>query len=247
VIVIREEIRRPLADHLARTMGTRFDVQLVSQRLDDLPGRRVTPVERTRPWGTTHAVWAARHVLTGPFVVANADDHYGPGAYRALQDHLAGAGAFGDWALAGYRLGDVLSPHGPVNRGVCKVDDEGWLEDVVEVRDIRTTREGAIEGRVEGRDPTTLDGGDTASTNLWAFTSGAMPFLEAGLARFVDERGDDLAAECLLPEVGRDGLRDGKCRIRVYPVDDAYFGVTRAEDRPDVEARLARRGHPWES
>lgn len=147
VLVVREEIRVVVEKHLARTVGPRFDVQIVAQRLDDLPGGRPVPAGRSRPWGTTHAVWAARHALTGPFVVANADDHYGTGAYRALHAHLSGAGAFGAWALATYRLGDVLSAHGPVNRGICRVDDDGWLEDVVEAKDVQRTEGGVIEGR----------------------------------------------------------------------------------------------------
>jgi len=246
VLVVREEIRRVVEDHLARTVGSRFDVQLVSQRLDDLPGRRPVPAGRSKPWGTAHAVWAARHALTGPFVVANADDYYGKGAYRALHSHLSGAGAFGAWALAGYRLDDVLSVHGPVNRGICRVDDDGWLEDIVEVREIQRARRGLIEGRTREEGLLRLDGSETASTNLWAFTAGAMAFFEAGLNRFLDERGGDRDAECLLPDVIRVGLGDEKCRVRVYPVEDEYFGVTRSEDRPEVAERLARLGHPWE-
>lgn len=249
LVVVRGEIAGDVERHLARTVGGRMPVALVVQSLDDLPGGRRRPAARTKPWGTAHAVWAARGSLDGPFVVANADDYYGPEAYAALAGHLAEVGRSGPenpWGLAGFRLGDVLSPHGPVNRGLCRVDGDGWLQDVVEGRDLRRTRDGTVEGRTRERGAVRLTGDEPVSTNLWAFTRRAVDFLEEGLARFLDGRGrTDPEAECLLPDLVREGLRKHVCRVRVRRVDAAFFGVTHPEDRPGVVRGLAERGRPW--
>lgn len=250
-VVVRSEIADAVESHLRRTVAGRFPVELVVQDPGDLPGGYAPPPDRTAPWGTTHAVWAARRVLDGPFVVANADDHYGPEAYVALAAHLSGVGGrggSGSWGLAGYRLGDVLSPHGPVNRGLCRVDEDGWLEDVVEGRELERNPAGLVEGWTREQGPVRLSGDEPVSTNLWAFTREAPAFLEAGLVRFLEERGrTDPEAECLLPDVVREGLRAGRCRVRVRRVQGDFFGVTHPEDRPEVVRRLARRGPPWGS
>jgi hypothetical protein len=260
VIVVREEITEAMGAHLARHVGERFPVELVHQRLDDLPDGRRPPEGRDKPWGPTHAVWSARHVLRGPFVVANADDYYGAHAYRVLHSHLMDADPRGGgldrpavpgrqlggaWALAGYRLGDVLSPHGPVNRGICRLDGDGWLVDVLEGRELRRTEGGGIEGWTREQGTIRLTGDEWVSTNLWAFTSDAMDRLEAWLGRFLDERGGDPEAECPLPDLIGMGLQLGECRVKTYFVDDEWFGMTRPEDRSDVVRRLAARGHPW--
>lgn len=248
VVVVRDPIVDAVESHLNRTVAGRMPVELVIQEPGDLPAGRTPPPDRRKPWGTTHAVWAAREAVDGPFAVANADDHYGPEAYVALADHLAGVGRGGRngaWGLAGYRLGDVLSSHGPVNRGLCRVDDEGWLQDVVEGRDLRRT-DGAVEGWTREGGSVRLTGNEPVSTNLWAFTRGAVPFLEEGLTRFLDGRGrSDAEAECLLPDVIRRGLRDGSCRVRVRRVEASFFGVTHPEDRAEVVRRLGERGPPW--
>jgi len=180
-------------------------------------------------------------------------DPVGLEAYSILHDHLVRAPAVSSppeapaaWALAAYRLGDVLSSHGAVNRGLCRVDPDGWLEDVVEGRELHRTMEGGIEGRTREHGTVLLGGDARVSTNLWAFAPGAAEILGEGLASFLDEQGDDPRAECTLPDVIRTGLRDRACRVFVYPVDGDYFGVTRVEDRPGVVDRLAKRGHPWE-
>lgn len=246
VVVVRDAIAEAVDRHLARTVDGRMAVEIALQDPRDLPGRRTPPPGRTRPWGTAHAVWAARGTLPGPFVVANADDHYGPEAYRTLAAHLAGAAASGPWALAGYRLGDVLSSHGPVNRGLCRVDEDGWLQDVVEGRDLRRADDGFVRGHTREEGEVRLTGDEPVSTNLWGFTGGALAVLEEGLARFLDGRGrTDREAECLLPDVVRAGLRDGACRVRVRSVDGDFFGVTHPEDRPAAVRRLAERGPPW--
>jgi NDP-sugar pyrophosphorylase family protein len=262
VVVVREEIAEAVEAHLTRTVAGRFPIELVLQRIDDLPGGRSLPSGREKPWGPTHAVWSARHVVRGPFVVANADDHYGAEAYRVLHSHLEGAAdipggggersdAPGDgptppWALAGYRLASVLSPHGPVNRGICRLDGKGWLEDVVEGRELRWTEVGGIEGWTREGGAVRLTGDERVSTNLWAFSSDALDRFEGWIGRFLDERGGDPDAECPLPDLIRMGLQRAECRVKTYAVDGDFFGMTRPEDRPEVVRRLAARGHPWE-
>lgn len=246
VIVVREEIEADIVEHLRRTVGSRLPWSVARQRLDDLPAGRPVPPERAKPWGTVHAVLAARDRLPGPFAVANADDHYGRDAYRVLHDHLSGAaGRTGAWALAGYRLGDTLSPHGAVNRGVCRLDGTGELEHVVEVKGLRRCEDGRVTGHTEAGEPLVLSGDETVSMNLWAFTLDAVEWLEAEMARFLDERGGEPGAECLLPGAVQAAIHAGVARVRVPSVEGDCFGVTHPEDRPAVVRRLAERGDPW--
>lgn len=245
VVVVRAAIRDQVWAHVERTVAARVPVELVDQELADLPGGWTPPPSRTRPWGTAHAVWAAREALEGPFVMANADDHYGPHAYRTLADHLSAADDVPSWALAGYRLGDVLSPHGPVNRGICRVDEAGCLEDVFEGKELERTADGTVRGRSESGEPLELAPDRLVSTNLWAFTPDVFPFLERGIDAFMERRGREPGAECLIPELVRRELGEGGCRVRVRPTHGRFFGVTHREDRAEVVRLLAERGPPW--
>lgn len=144
VVVLRPEIHEVIAGRLEEAVRDRMTIEFVRQELRDLSAGVHAKLARERPWGTAHAVWCARHAVTGSFVVANADDHYGPDAYLAMAGHLAEAGSThsGPWALAGYPLRDVLSVHGGVNRGICAVSEDEWLEDVTEGKELRHDGDG---------------------------------------------------------------------------------------------------------
>ncbi len=246
VVVVRPEIERAMASHLKDRAPHGMEITFVPQGLEDLPeGARAEP-DRERPWGTAHAVWCVRHAVTGSFVVANADDYYGPSAYRALGGVLAGSSDSGPWVVAGYGLRDVLSVHGGVNRGICEVSEDGWLEDITEGKDLRADRAG-VTGTSDHGEPLRLRGDETVSVNLWGFTHNVMSHLEEGFRRFLRERGRDPGAEYLLPNMVRDAIRSGGARVKVHEVGGPYFGITHPEDRPDVVRRLAERGPPWDS
>jgi hypothetical protein len=229
VLVIREELRAPLRDHVARVIGTALPVDYVEQHV---------PSGRAKPWGTGHAVLAARDAVDGPFAVCNADDYYGPGAYRLLAEHLAGdAGAPPLHALVGYRLDATLSAHGGVARAVASLGPDGLVTRVVEVRGVRRL-DGGLRGVTAAGEEGEFTGAEPASMNLWGFTRDVLPALEAQFATFLAApRAAD--AEFLLSTALDGQLAAGRARLRVLPAPDRWLGMTFAAELEPVRAALA--------
>jgi hypothetical protein len=236
VLVIREEQEESFREHAARLWGDAVAVRYAFQRLGDPPRPG-----RVKPWGTAHAVLAAAEHVTGPFAVTNADDFYGAASFALLADFLRDLDGTDERSLAlvGYRLGDTLSEAGGVSRGICRVDQEGRLRSVVEVRGIHRTAEG-ISGTTVAGELHHLTGDEVASMNLWGCTPAVFPLLQWRFDRFLETSAGDPAAEFLLAGAVSDELADGSVSIRVLPSPDAWFGMTFAEDRDLVAARLAQ-------
>ena len=227
VFVIREELEAAFRAHHARHRG-QVAIDYAIQRRNDLPAPFRVPGGRIRPWGTTHALLAARDAVTGPCLVLNADDYYGPESVGAGVRFLAQAGPT-DAANIAFMLMDTLSPHGPVSRAVLETDAHGWLTGIVERHDLTP----ALARR--------LPAAAAVSMNCWALGAGILPLLASEFAAFLREHGDDLKAECPLPEsLGRLAAR-GAIRIRVIPEGKGWLGVTYAADRDSVAARLPSR------
>lgn len=203
------------------------DVSLTLQRLDDLPSGFSVPSGRAKPWGTAHAVLAARDLVNSPFAAANADDFYGRAAWAALAVQLFQKPD--ETALVGYRLGDTLSPHGGVARAVCSVTEAGFLERIREVHDIQ-----AVGGP--------FTGAETVSMNLWGFPPVAFDALERYFSSFLLAAGSGV--EYLIPDAVAAMMADGQ-RVRVLPAGTGWAGVTYPADGDRVRALLgdlARRG-----
>jgi NDP-sugar pyrophosphorylase family protein len=232
-------IRRDFADAFRASVGERFagrvQVDYAFQELNDLPEGGVLPVGRVKPWGTGHALWCARAALHGPFAVVNADDFYGAHSLAALAAFLraqSGGVAHGVpvYAMVGFPLGNTLSEHGAVSRGVCTVAADGALRDIEEHTGILAAEVGA------GRryDPAT-----PVSMNCWGFTPEFLPQLDAGWRGFFAARGGEEKAEFYLPAAVNALVQAGAARVRVLPTADHWFGVTYREDKPRVQAALA--------
>lgn len=205
-------------------------VSCVTQRIEDLPGPAVAG--RTRPWGTGHALWAARDVVSGPFLLFNADDSYGPSAPAALVGALAGGG--NAFAMLGYRLDGTLSSAGTVSRAVCDLDADGCLRGLVEYPAIagdRTVVDGPEPGRV-------LPADALVSMNAWAFTPAVFPLLERTLTSFL-AAADPERGECYLPAAVDAAVRRGDAMVRVVPAADRWCGLTWPEDLAVVRRRFA--------
>ena len=146
IFVIKEELETDFREMVGDRVSRGVEVRYAFQRLEDLPeGAGISAGERSKPWGTTHAVLAARHLIKGPFAVINADDYYGPEAFRVLYDYLAHHTDRPDcfqYAMVGYRLGKTLSQNGGVARGVCRVSEDGMLENIVEQQSIEKDGKG---------------------------------------------------------------------------------------------------------
>ena len=264
VLVIREELEEAFRKEVLPRWPRELEVLFHRQRMDDLPvsglGDEVGALIRVRekPWGTAHAVLTARPLLPGAFVVLNADDFYGPSAYaRAmafLREEAPGRVAGNGrpvFALVAYTLRETLSRHGGVNRGLCRVSEDGWLQEVREVLDLHP-EEGEVRGRTLGGGAVSLTGEEPISTNFWVFTPEVFPLLEEGfrafLARELEEGGPGLAgggSEFLIPTEVNRLLQEGAVRVQVPRATDPFFGITHPQDREGVVrglGRLARDG-----
>lgn len=242
VLVIREELSTRVRDHVARAIGGAVPVQFVEQRLDDLPGGRPVPAGRVKPWGTAHAVLAARDAVEGPFAACNADDFYGRDALTRAAEFLAGGHA-GDspetFANVAYPLRDTLSAAGGVNRAVCHADGDGWLESVEEVVDIRRLGAGGYAGTdLRGR-PVPLTADALVSMNLWAFTPAVFALLRRGFAEFLAQPSAPQSEFLISHGIG-DAVRRGEARVRLLGTHSHWLGVTYPDDRPHVAEALRR-------
>lgn len=251
VMITRAELQADLRAHVADVIGRAVPMAWVTQRLDDLPSGFSPPAGRTRPWGTAHALRAARRDVTGPFASCNADDYYGPGAFHLLVRHFAQAtGASPPMhALTGYRLDRTLSPHGGVARAVATTDLRGELARLIEVLDLRADPAGgAITGRSVSGEPLAFAGGELASMNLWGFGSEVFAALEAQLSAFLAVAGHTADAELRLSDAIGEQVERGLARVRVLAAPDQWFGLTYAADlaavRESVRERIATGIYP---
>jgi len=239
VLIIREELRAPLREHVARVIRRALPINYVEQRLDDLPGGRRVPAGRVKPWGTGHAVLAAREALHGPFAVCNADDYYGPGAYRLLAEHLAAKASVPPLhAFVGYRLDATLSAHGGVARAVASTGPDGLVARLVEVKDVRPV-DGRLRGVTAAGEESEFTGAESVSMNLWGFTPDVLAVLEEQFTAFLDAQRRALDAEFLLSTALGDQVTAGRARLRMLPAPDRWLGMTFAADVEAVRAALA--------
>jgi len=235
-------IRREMLELFRETVGVRYEgkieVEYAFQELEPLPGGRVSPPGRTKPWGTGHAVLAAAHLLRGPFAVINADDYYGASGFAELATFLKTA-APSEYAMVGYRLDKTLSDHGTVSRGICRADETGYLIDITERTSIARTPEGIV---AEGKQPVILSGAEPTSMNFWGLLPDFLEKLERLFEEFLEERGEDLKAEFYLPAAVSSLIGTNEATVRLLHSNDPWLGLTYPEDRPLVAAALAEMG-----
>lgn len=242
VFVVRRRFQDTFRTQVAGRYESRVPVELACQELEELPPGFTVPAGRTKPWGTGHAVWCARHHLREPFAVLNADDFYGRDALRQLAHFLSSPSAGGDpvptGCLVGYRLDATLSPHGSVSRGICDVAPDGMLRSVVEHTAIAADDAGLRSTTPEeGR---RLTGQETVSMNCWGLPLQILPPLEEQLVRFLESRGKEPGAEFYLPDAVGAMIAGGVVRIRVLPTSDTWFGVTYREDVDHVRNAIRK-------
>ncbi len=242
VFVIRRDFAAAFERDVATRYAGRVAVDYAYQDLNDLPAGFTLPHGREKPWGTAHAVRAARGVINEPFAVINADDFYGRDAYTQLTAFF-GAHAAGDtlahFAMVGYTLRATLSEHGPVARGVCRVGADGLLADVTEMTQLTAAGAG-VENRPIGGSPVSLTGDEAVSMNFWGFTPRLFDFLEDLFPAWLRTHGASITHEWYIPFVVADLIRRGLADARVLRTDGVWQGLTYRAERPAVEARLLR-------
>ena len=241
VFVIREDFKSAFRANVLQRLPSRLPVDLAFQAADDLPKGFRPPAERSRPWGTGHAVWAARHIIDEPFAVIGADDFFGRDAFVQLaallrKRHSSWPATFG---MVAYALGRTLSEHGTVSRGICDVDEAGELKRIVERTKVGLTDDGpAYFDAVKRAYPLPAD--TPTSMNCFALRPGFFQFLEEQFAEWLDTHGQDPKAEFYLPEAVGTMIRRGQAKVKVVTAEAQWMGVTYAEDREVVQAALAQ-------
>lgn len=241
VFLIRRDFETEFRQRVGRRFEGRIEVAYAFQSLDDLPGGHAPPADRTKPWGTTHAIWSSRSAISGPFGAVNADDFYGRDAFVRLAEFLRHRPADGPrpvHAMIGYRLETTLSEHGSVARGVCRLRADGFLDAVEEMLKIERVGD-RIANREEGKAETVIDGASCASMNCWGFGPDIFSMLETNLLEFLAAKGSDLKAECLIPTTVNSLVASGSIDLQVIPTTARWFGMTYKEDVPTVKASIA--------
>ncbi|MES2201313.1 MAG: sugar phosphate nucleotidyltransferase [candidate division FCPU426 bacterium] len=231
-------IRPDFAEVFKRDLGSRFEkhiaVDYAYQELGKLPAWFTLPPERTKPWGTAHAVLMAKDLVKEPFLMINADDFYGRESFEVVARHLEKGGP--DYCMAGYRLKNTLSDNGTVARGVCASGPDGNLTAVDELTKIGkegTGAKDAVTGRV-------MSGEEIVSMNFFGFSTAIFGQIEGLLDEFLKTQGQDLKSEIYIPKVLDRLIRDHKAQVKVLPSNGQWFGVTYREDAPLVKAGIQR-------
>ena len=241
VFVIRREFAAAFAANVGRRYGGRIGVDYVYQDLADVPEGFCVPAGRVRPWGTLHAVLAARHAVDGPFAVINADDFYGDDAFRQVVRYFErmppATGGVDHYCMVGYPIGPTLSAHGGVNRGIC-VERAGLLAGVEEYTAIAADVDGVCRGIPLGGKPVELPANAVVSMNFWGFTASVFSRMERYFADFLKDAGGSLDAECYIPSAVDDLIRCGEADCRILRTDSRWFGVTYPQDKPASVARI---------
>lgn len=233
VFVIRRDIEEQVKERFVKKLKGKIEVDYVFQEVTNVPeGSKVTS-ERVKPWGTSHAVMVADKKIKEPFGVINADDFYGFDSYKILHDFLVNDEDPNCYCIVGYKLGNTLSDHGTVNRGVCQVDNHGLLQNIVEVLKIEKTPSGAKAPVVNGGE-TTYSGNEIVSMNLFGFKPSSFDILHADFREFIDKQGMDPKSELLIPATLDRYINKGIIKIKVLMSNERWFGVTYREDKPFV-------------
>ncbi len=236
VFVIREEFEDSFRASVGDRFMDRIKVAYAFQQLEDIPAGFVVPGDREKPWGTAHAVYSARHEVSSPFAVINADDFYGRDAYVQAFAFLSGAGVAtsGSYCLVGYPLGNTLSENGEVNRGVTTHTSDGLLRTVEEVTGISREEEGCVRGISADGSMRELSANTIVSMNFWGFSPLLFTQLEVNFCGFLESCGDASTEEWHIPTVIGSLLRQGEASCKVLSSKGEWFGVTHREDKPIV-------------
>ena len=237
VFVIRKDFEEAFRKAVISKYADKVPCEVCFQSVDSVPEGCTYNPERTKPWGTNHAVLMAKGLINEPFAVINADDFYGRESFQVLADYLKSVeGTTGKYCMVGYRVANTLSENGSVSRGVCATDENGYLTDVVERTKIEKVGDKIIY---------TEDGVDTeiapnspVSMNMWGFTPEYFEYVEKAFVEFLQARGQELKSEFYIPTLVNDMIRSGKATCKVLDTTSKWFGVTYAEDRPQVVMKI---------
>ena len=238
IFIIRRDLEKDFKEIIGHRIEKLLPVEYAYQELEDLPaGYEVTP-GRTKPWGTGQAVLSVKGMVDGPFLVINADDYYGREGFRRIHDYMAehmdSQSEIYDICMGGFVLSNTLSDNGTVTRGVCQVDENGYLTNVTETYNIQMKEDG-LHATDESGAPVTISPSQPVSMNMWGLPAGFVQELEKGFPVFLDNlKEGDIKSEYLLPKIIDNLVQNKKARVTVLDTPDKWFGVTYREDKQAV-------------
>lgn len=239
-------IRRDIEEAFKQVIGTRYEneieIQYAYQELSSIPEDFSVPAERTKPWGTAHAILMAEKLINEPFAVINADDFYGLSGFELLGNYLGASDERNDdgsanFAMVGYTLNNTLSENGSVARGICSVDSDNYLKSVEECTKIEK-RGGSAFNTAEGEAYSTLNGDEIVSLNFWGFQPSIFEELQSQFRLFLSESVNKPKSEFFIPSVVDDSVASGRAKVKVLNSSDKWFGVTYRDDKPKVVANI---------
>ncbi|KAA6323595.1 hypothetical protein EZS27_026975 [termite gut metagenome] len=238
VFVIRKDFEQDFRNKIISKYEHYIPVEVIFQAIDNLPAGFTVPPDRTKPWGTNHAVLMGKDVIKEPFAVVNADDFYGRDSFAVIGKALSEiSGKQNDYCMVGYRVGNTLSESGSVARGVCATDKDGYLTTIVE----RTSIE-RIDGKVSFKDENgksiTIDDNTPVSMNMWGFTPDYFNYSEDYFAEFLRANISNPKSEYFIPLMVNKLINEKIARVKVLDTTSKWFGVTYAADRQSVVDKI---------
>ncbi|MGN7202892.1 sugar phosphate nucleotidyltransferase [Pedobacter sp. SAFR-022] len=236
VFIIKEEFVDNFKTIFEPKLNGKIETDYVFQNFDIKQYGVELEIERAKPWGTAHAVLAARHVVKEPFAVINADDFYGLDAFQKMNDFLTKEANGSTFSMIGYEIGKTLSEHGSVSRGVCKVDAAGNLEEIVERTNVYKEFDVIVYEENDHKHPLEFD--TRVSMNFWGFTPEIFNISLELFKEFAHANKDNPKAEFFIPLVGDHLIRTNKAVVKVIPTSSQWFGVTYKEDKPIVQESI---------
>ena len=244
VIIIKKAIEKDFMDTVgARLKNCPMEIRYAFQELDKVPAGFRIPEERTKPWGTSHAVLCAKEEIgDAPFAVINADDYYGKSAFRVIYEYLCTAKDthIYDYCMVGYELGKTVTDNGSVARGICSTDENQNLVTIDERTRIEKYEGGIHFTEDDGATWVDVPAETPVSMNMWGYTDSFLPQIEARFPAFLEQEvpQNPAKAEFFLPKLVGQLLAEGKASVKVLRTTDKWYGVTYAADKPQVVAAL---------
>jgi UTP-glucose-1-phosphate uridylyltransferase len=236
VFIIRKEFAENFKAIFEPRLKGKIEVDYVFQDLNSYIGSHSVPAERSKPWGTAHAVLCSKEVVKEPFAVINADDFYGRDAFDKAYTFLTSECNDNVWSIIGYELLRTLSDHGTVNRGVCQVDNQGNLASIVERLNISKKGEAIV--CEDGQEPHEISMDSKVSMNFWCFNPAVFEYSQQLFIDFLNKHIETPKSEFFIPIVADEFIQSGTGVIKVIPTSADWFGVTYKEDAPAVKASI---------
>ncbi len=238
IFIIKKENEKDFREAIGDRISDKIEVKYVFQEMTDIPKGCILPEDRVKPLGTAHAIYSAREEISGPFAVINADDYYGKDAFEKIFNFLSTTQDDEKYryTMVAYRLANTVTDNGYVSRGICEVDKDNYLKDIVERTRIEKRANSIEYSEDDGKTWARLDDDRLVSMNMWGFSRSILDEIEKGFGDFFENaiKENPLKAEYFLPSVVANLLAKDLASVKVLNSEDKWYGITYKEDKPTI-------------